>query len=316
MRTSATIFAAMLLIGSIACSSEGAGPDGDDPTDADAGADDVPEPETGFQIVSPDIALMPGEEATWCYYTVLPVDVASGVKKWESVMTPGSHHMILYTTASETRPDGTLTEDCEVFGGGFDAPVWTYAAQTPEAEFPMPEGVGMSIAANQPVVVQMHYLNASDSELVANVTINGHTFAGNESYQKAAAYVTYNTQINVPPGQSGGVSGTCQIPSGASFFTMSTHSHQFSTQTRVSDAGSMVVVSDDWEHPEVAEFPAAPFFQFQSGSLTYECDYFNTSNAMLQTGDSAETDEMCMAVGYFFPADGPVFCLNSFVVPL
>ena len=36
----------------------------------------------------------------------------------------------------------------------------------------------------------------------------------------------------------------------------------------------------------------------------------------VQTGDSAETDEMCMAVGYFFPATGPIFCLNSFVVPL
>jgi hypothetical protein len=32
-------------------------------------------------------------------------------------------------------------------------------------------------------------------------------------------------------------------------------------------------------------------------------------------GQSAATDEMCMAVGYFFPATAPKFCINSFAVP-
>ena len=34
------------------------------------------------------------------------------------------------------------------------------------------------------------------------------------------------------------------------------------------------------------------------------------------SGSSALTDEMCMAVGYFFPADKAVFCINSNVLPI
>jgi hypothetical protein len=74
----------------------------------------------------------------------------------------------------------------------------------------------------------------------------------------------------------------------------------------------MLVDTDDWEHPEVALWD--PSYEF-SGNLDYRCEYFNTLNQPLTTGDSAETDEMCMAVGYFYPGDRPVLCVNSFVVP-
>lgn len=317
MRRLRTLFVAILVVGMIGCSSESSDPgdDPDDPSSPDAGGD-IPEPETGFQVVTPPFDLAPGEEATWCYYTTLPNAAEAGVTKWESSMTAGSHHMIMYSTTNETQPDGTLVEDCDLFGGGLDAPVWTYAAQTPTAEFPMPAGVGMTIIPNQPVIIQMHYLNASDQALTPSVTINAHLFEAGATYDKAAAFVTYNTQISVPAGMTGTAGGTCQTPSGAKFFTMSSHSHQFSTETRISDGQNMIVQSTDWEHPEVVNFAAAPFLEMTSGSLTYECDYFNYSNQTVQTGDSAETDEMCMAVGYFFPADKPVFCVNSFVVPL
>jgi hypothetical protein len=40
--------------------------------------------------------------------------------------------------------------------------------------------------------------------------------------------------------------------------------------------------------------------------------HFNSSTTRtITTGDSAQTDEMCMASGYFFPATKPVFCYNT-----
>ena len=32
------------------------------------------------------------------------------VKRWKSVMTPGSHHMIMYATNSDTKPVGTVSD--------------------------------------------------------------------------------------------------------------------------------------------------------------------------------------------------------------
>ena len=57
-----------------------------------------------------------------------------------------------------------------------------------------------------------------------------------------------------------------------------------------------------------------PFYTFTSGTLTYECTYTNNgdnANSTIVSGPSAQTNEMCMGVGYFFPATGPRFCLNS-----
>jgi hypothetical protein len=77
----------------------------------------------------------------------------------------------------------------------------------------------------------------------------------------------------------------------------------------------MLVESTDWQHPEVASWVEAPYHRF-AGNLDYHCEYFNDSDETVRTGDSADTDEMCMAIGYFFGGDGPIGCINSFAVPL
>jgi hypothetical protein len=236
------------------------------------------------------------------------------VKRWRSTMTPGSHHLILFFTGSAQQPDGTLTEDCGFGASVASAPVWAYAASEPEADFDLPHGVGMAIEPQQHLFVQMHYLNVGTSELRAHVTVDGETFAQGESFTQAYAFVTYNTQIDIPAGMEGEVSGTCDVPSGAKFFTLSTHAHQFNTLATVRDGNDMLVETTDWEHPEVRRWNEDPFYTFQ-GPLQYHCEYRNTSGERVQTGDSARTDEMCMAVGYFFPATRPVLCVDSFVVP-
>ena len=74
----------------------------------------------------------------------------------------------------------------------------------------------------------------------------------------------------------------------------------------------MVFESADWEHPGAKEMDS-PFYSFQSGKLTYECTYDNASNRTITTGESAATDEMCMASGYYFPSNTPKFCFNNIV---
>ena len=74
-------------------------------------------------------------------------------------------------------------------------------ALLPAAELILPDGEGPF-----PVVIQMHYLNASDQPLDAYVLLNGHTYAAGADYQEAHAYVTYNDTININA-YSGGVAG-------------------------------------------------------------------------------------------------------------
>ncbi|HUS67811.1 MAG TPA: hypothetical protein VMZ28_24920, partial [Kofleriaceae bacterium] len=273
-------------------------------------------PATGFQLRTPDMTLAPGEEKTFCYYTTLPSEAAGGVHLWESAMTPGSHHMIVYLLDSLPEPDGTVDEsgNCGFLAGDL-SPRWVYASQDPESNTPLPDGVGISVATRQPVVMQMHYLNASDQPLDTHVLLNGHTYESGVEYQEAHAYITYNDQININPGQEGAVQGSCPLPADAKFFILSTHTHQFSTQVQVTDGGSMVLETDDWEHPGFRLWEDAPYYSF-GGNLGYRCEYFNTSDTVVHDGESAATDEMCMVVGYFIGGGGDAACLNNLAVAL
>lgn len=270
---------------------------------------DAPPAATGFTITTPDIEIMPGQEITYCYHTTIPTTATVGVKRWSSTMTPGSHHLILFLGGDQ--PDGTIESNCGFTGSGLNFPVWTYSAQTPTAEATMPQGVGMTIPAGQKVFVQMHYLNTGDQPIQAHVQIDAETYAATEQYVPASAYITFNTQINIPPNSTGSAGGNCALPAGVKFFTVSTHAHKQAVHTQVNDGANIVFQSDDWEHPGAADWRAAPNYEFASGNLTYRCEYDNPTGRTIRTGDSAATDEMCMAVGYFFPADGPRYCINS-----
>lgn len=278
---------------------------------------ELPPPAEGFQITTPTIELAPGREATYCYYFRMPNSGAVGVKRWESQMTPGSHHMILYFTSQELQPAGTITTTgC---GGGFG--VWTYSAQEPHVTFDMPADIGMSVSGGQPAFIQMHYLNASDRPLQAHVTLNVSTYAAQETYTPAAAFVTYSTNINIPAGTPanpgvGTAGGICSVPAGVKFFTMSTHAHKQAVRTQIFDGASMLFQATDWEHPGARVYSQAEYYTFTSGGLNYRCEYRNPTSRVIQDGDSAVTDEMCMAIGYFFPATRSLFCLNNTVVPL
>jgi hypothetical protein len=294
------------------------------------GTDGTPPPDSatstrGFTIRSPDITIEPGQEITYCYYFKTPNTEPMVIDKWSSTMTPGSHHMIMFTTSTDSMPPGTVSDEaCGGFSAG-NVPNWTYAAQTPENAVALPDDdgtglpLGQEIAAGTSGYFQMHYLNASDEPLEAHVEVVAEALEPGVAYTKTAAYVTYNSQISVPPGATDHVeSQTCTVPAGAKFWTMSTHAHKQATTTTVKDgmpdSTTIAFTSDDWEHPGAKTWMAMPFYSFASGKLTYECTYSNTgSNAgsTVVSGPSAETNEMCMATGYYFPATKPLICLNS-----
>jgi len=77
----------------------------------------------------------------------------------------------------------------------------------------------------------------------------------------------------------------------------------------------VVFSSTDWEHPGGMLWSGSPFYNVsRAAKMTYECTYNNTgSNAgsTVVTGPSAQTNEMCMGTGYYFPATKPLICLNA-----
>ena len=302
---------------------------GDDTTSPDASVIDPPA--RGFQVVSPEITITAGQEITYCYYFKTPNTENMVIKKWASQMSPGSHHMILFGTQSEVQPAGTISAtQCGVGGASAqNLPAWLYAAQTPTANLALPtddgtgKPLGQEIKAGTPAYIQMHYLNATDADIKVHVTLNAEAFEANAAYTPTAPYITFNGNISIPPNATGDVeTQTCGTPPGTKFWLVSTHAHKQAVKTEVKNgmpaSTDLAFTSTDWEHPGTKAWMTAPFYTFTGDKLTYGCTYDNKgSNASrtITTGDSAQTDEMCMATGYYFPAPKSRICYNGFLIP-
>jgi hypothetical protein len=277
-----------------------------------------PDPATGLQIVTPTFTLNPGDEVFKCFHTTVPKNTEVDVHRFVSQMTPGSHHFILYQESGTDAAAATNTLDDVGCTGGLTSQ-WVYASSSTDNSLPMPDGVAIPLAANQPVLFDMHYINTGTSPLSVHVSLNMELAQG--TFQKAGALVSFNTSINVPPNGTQTVSGSCSAPAGAQFFVASTHTHKHATLATVDkmvdgQITQELVHTTDWEHPDVATFETPPYLTFGSNEqIYYSCTYQNDTSTAITVGVSAIKNEMCMAVMYFFPAPNNTTPCGSFGAP-
>jgi Copper type II ascorbate-dependent monooxygenase, C-terminal domain len=277
--------------------------------DAASGVLRAPATADGFQVTTSMFMLAPGDEKFTCYHAEIPADGEIDIRYWESKMAQGSHHFILYKTDGDTVPAGTMDQSgCTT---GFTN--WIYSSAQPHIDLAMPANVAMVLGARQRVQFDMHYINSSDKTLPVQVQLNG-TFAKG-TFEKAASLISYNAGIFLQPHAAGSASGDCTPGAGAKFFYMLTHTHRrgtLATISRVLSGGKMgeeLVKSTDWELPQEKKWLTAPYLTFQSGELIhYDCEYMNDLDQLVTAGPSATTNEMCMAITYYFPASAGGSC--------
>ncbi|MGO9835064.1 MAG: hypothetical protein ACLP1X_12690 [Polyangiaceae bacterium] len=269
-----------------------------------------------FATVAGAYQVAPGDEIFPNFCVTVPNNIQVG--GFQSWMSEGSsHHFILYK-------GGTAPADGSCTLGAND---WMYASSTPGQVITenFPANVGLSITANTQLILNMHFINPTANTLTPQIKVNL-LYAQDVKYQ-AGTMVSFNTSIDIPPETAAGpgtqtVSGTCTAPVGANFFTMSTHTHDHATAAWVDyvhDGTSTEIVHTgtettypadqepgsgvDWQHPGVGLWTAPNFLTVQAGdSFTYHCSYTNTSTSAVTVGETACCNEMCMAVGYYYPA--------------
>lgn len=309
------VFAVLALLMSVGCSDSSAVGSSDD----NGNPLEPPAAQQGVQLKMTS-ALKAGVETERCmFYQVGDDDLA--VNREEVRFTHGSHHILLFVTPYESIPTedrfGTTVDTSGVFECGQEGPTahWTVngvaggsqiANGTPVVD-DLPPGVAFVIPARTVLLMNTHYLNATDATIQTDARINLYTLDRSEVQQEAGILFWYNPIIYAPSGQTSRAQEVCPIRKDINLLNAQSHMHKRGVGYVAKERDAMGVEqgelysTTEWEEVELRRFsPSRPLKAGQT--VDFACDYDNRTDHDIIQG-LATTDEMCMFIGLYYPKD-------------
>ena len=283
-------------------------------TDPELAAGFAPPPpgDGEVQYLSPIVRdIQPGEDRIVCSYLDAYVRDDVDVADVAGFTTPGSHHVILYTT-SLAQPASTYPcQDEEmvflriVGGTGLDTAVTTDTA--------LPKGMVRRVRGGNQVVIQSHWFNAGDEPIDGQAAFNVKFEPVSPSRTATDFLAVMNTVFEVTPGTSK-ASVECTFQDTANIWQLAGHMHELGTHVRIAfthaRGGERVLLDEAWNRewfaPRFLDFTGAPMEVHPGDRLSVECEWTNPHPYTVRF-----PSEMCGAVGQFFPANGRLVCLNG-----
>jgi hypothetical protein len=263
-----------------------------------------------------------GTEHTQCIVKRLGNSEPLHVGAVHNVLGEASHHMVVYRTNDPV--EKTTPYDCRPFADTLDpskgSPIMI--TQKKDDLLQLPEGVAYVLDPNQMIRVELHYINATNADIMLDATTT--MIETLDMQQEANFMLIGDTDIVLQPQQEVTL-GPIFYPldpifADAKFFAITGHEHQLGTNVEVAavssagDSGTMVYDVPNWSWSEPATVVHDPAFSIASGGgFRFTCDWFNPAPAgtpPVTFGESAE-DEMCFFWAYYYPSHGTKVCLHS-----
>ncbi len=277
------------------------------------GLDGSPAPLGSYSVSFGPESVAPGEEHTKCVVKRLGNPTSMHVGTVHNVLgQEGSHHLIVYRVNDTTEQPTPF--ECKPFTDTLDPTKGStlMISQKKDDALILPDGVAYTLAANQMVRLEMHYINPSAAPIMAQATS---TFIPIEDakFKDEADFLFIGTpDIDIAPGQTKTI-GPMHIKLPAeyadvNFFAITGHEHQYGTNVLVStamskaDPGTPVYDVKNWLWSE----PATVQVNFKlpkGGGFNFSCSYTNKSGSPVGFGESAN-DEMCFFWAYYYPSRG------------
>ena len=296
----------------------------DDDEPAGSALLEPPKPGRGQQFTL-KTSIPPGVELENCMF--VRTREAMIVNRDEIRFSTGSHHVLLYMTPYEEIPtedlSGAAIDTSGVFDcsdgvqGFFDVAGLVGVSQnaTGRSAISFPEGVGVRVPANTVLLFNVHYVNPTDDTLEPEVAVNLHSISEEELEQEGGLLFWYNPFLKVPARGRSTMTSNCPVPSDIKLTNVQSHMHRRGVDYRstlISPDGDRdeIYTSRNWSDVEVAEF--SPSLEIRGGSrLEWSCDYMNSEDHDIYQG-ARSTDEMCMLIGSYYPADPVIgYCMRD-----
>lgn len=289
--------------------------------DGGGGADAFVPPLNSHTVQWGPYSVAPGGENTMCVTVRLGNAGQMRVNQIHNVLGSSSHHFIVYRvsdTAEQTTP-----YECQPFAGTLNpakgAPLMI--TQTYEETLTLPEGVAFSLADNQMIRLEMHFVNATDAAVDLVATSTFIPIAEGSFTDEADFLFVGNPDISIPAMSQMTLGPTyIKMPSdldGINVFALTGHTHQWGLDVNIATTtgagGADTMVYDPtpflWDEPETVYHD--PGFKIPSGGgFRFSCSWDNGSDQSVGFGEGAN-DEMCFFWAYYYPSKGARVCVHT-----
>jgi hypothetical protein len=267
-----------------------------------------------IQIVAPPtFGVPPGADITLCAYIDERVSADTDIIHYKGYQSAvGGHHAILYAVQQAQAANvHECTEDDMVnsrylAGGGADS-----------QPIDLPDGVVIRIPANTQLMVQTHWINATDAPIDGQGAFNLKVTAPKPEHVIAQLVSVVNTSFVLPKGKST-VTTECTVAGQKlNAFVTSGHMHQRGshisiTHTPVGSATGTKIYETDWseddvfDSPKVHYPPGAPFVLTPGDKLRVDCEFDNNTGAELSF-----PSEMCLGWSFAYPMTQQINCTDG-----
>jgi hypothetical protein len=274
-----------------------------------------PAPGTGFQISTGLFDVAPNFERELFIYRRVGNTTPVYINRIETLMRPGSHHLVLYTFPSST-PAGIIPETDRIRdiraanGSMIDANMQAMGyhlffagAMTPHESYTFPPGVALRVPANIAIDMNSHYVNATGATRQGEAFANFYTVDSSEVQHVAKPLFLSYDDFMLPPGARTTVTNTFRFGSRRSITLLSAHMHKRGERFVIrifggARNGEVIYESTNWEHPPIKVF-SEPLVLNAGEGLTSEVTYNNETNRRITFGLTSE-DEMDIIFAYYF----------------
>lgn len=278
-----------------------------------------PAPGEGVQIKMTS-TLEAGLETERCMFYRVPAE-GLYVNRQEIRYTPGSHHVLVFKTPYTDVPTTTIRGetidtsavfDCGANGATGDWEVQGVAGGAQSAAGPpgiegLPTDTALKIDGGSLLLVNAHYLNASDKALDAEIYINFYTIAPAQVTREAGIFFMYDPFIRVPAQSASVAREACPISKDVTLVNAQSHMHARGVGyvANLLDASGaqlqQLYTTTTWQH--VVSKRLDPPVQISAGQMIdFRCSYTNNETHVVSQGRTTR-DEMCMFIGLYYPRD-------------
>lgn len=275
----------------LGCDSSVDEPEGSAPRDNRVQLPDLDDEHHAF--VATEVVIEPGEEKMLCFHMTVEQDMA--LTDVEMLQGEFGHHAVI-VSSTDPQPPGTV-EDCTDAASSSKFSAFLIPVANP------PEGAAMFVEKGTPVVLQSHYVNASDEPILVRDAVTARKIAIDEVTTWMAPMITTALDLEIPA--EDGVaeySFDCVMDRDVDLLFIGGHMHEQGSSFELDIGPSVdelerVYTVDKWipdfrDLPPVELYTSKPLHMPTGTVLRTTCRWENRTGEMVRF-----PEEMCVGFG-------------------